>query len=74
MLAAEGGAAEAQCMVGVMYASGDMGLEQDDESAIVWLRRAAEQGQAQAQFNLAAMYDEGRGVPKVRGWIVFGVG
>jgi len=28
------------------------------------LRRAAEQGDARAQYNLALMYDEGEGVPK----------
>ena len=33
-------------------------------NAIKWSRKAAEQGYAAAQFNLALMYDEGEGVPK----------
>jgi hypothetical protein len=30
----------------------------------VWFRRAAEQGNADAMFNLAGLYGEGRGVPQ----------
>lgn len=32
--------------------------------AVKWYRRAAEQGNAAAQFNLGWMYDDGRGVPE----------
>jgi TPR repeat protein len=32
--------------------------------AVKWWRKAAEQGYADAQFNLATMYDNGNGVPK----------
>ena len=32
------------------------------EEAVKWYRKAAEQGDADAQFNLALMYDYGRGV------------
>ncbi|EEZ74589.1 Sel1 repeat protein, partial [Neisseria lactamica ATCC 23970] len=35
---------------------------QDDAEAVRWYRQAAEQGLAQAQFNLGGMYAEGRGV------------
>ena len=34
------------------------------EEEAKWLRRAAEQGDAKAQFNLGLMYDEGKGVSK----------
>ena len=32
--------------------------------AVAWYRRAAEQGDARAQYNLGGMYREGRGVPQ----------
>ena len=32
-------------------------------AAVAWYRRAAEQGDARAQYNLGGMYREGRGVP-----------
>lgn len=32
--------------------------------AIAWLRLAANQGDAKAQFNLGLLYDHGRGVPQ----------
>jgi TPR repeat protein len=34
------------------------------EAAFTAYRKAAEQGDVDAQFNLAAMYDEGKGVPQ----------
>ncbi len=37
---------------------------QDYAEAATWLRKAAEQGHARAQFNLGCMYDRGQGVPK----------
>jgi TPR repeat protein len=40
------------------------GVQQDYETAVKWWRRAAEQGYADAQFNLGAMYDFGTGVLK----------
>jgi len=36
----------------------------DAENEVVKLRKAAEQGDAKAQYNLGAMYDNGRGVPQ----------
>ena len=32
--------------------------------AVKWYRKAAEQGDAEAQYNLGVMYDKGEGVPK----------
>ena len=43
-----------------MYANG-RGVRQDDAQAVQWYRKAAEQGYAQAQFNLGNMYVDGRG-------------
>lgn len=44
-----------------MYAGAD-GVPQDDHEAAHWYRLAAEQGLAEAQFNLAALYAVGKGV------------
>jgi len=38
------------------------GVPQDNKSAVEWYRKAAEQGLAEAQRNLGAMYTEGIGV------------
>ena len=46
-----------------MYANG-RGVSQDYAVAIGWYRKAADQGDAEAQFNLGLMYASGRGVPK----------
>jgi len=46
-----------------MYANGE-GVIQDYKQAVKWYRKAAEQGDATAQYNLGVMYDNGRGVPK----------
>ena len=40
------------------------GSPEDDAEAVRWFRMAAEQGHAEAQFNLGLMYAEGRGVPE----------
>ena len=44
-----------------MYANGD-GVREDDVEAVRWYRKAAEQGLAQAQYNLGVMYANGDGV------------
>ena len=46
-----------------MYAEGK-GVPQDYTQAIVWYRKAAEQGNARAQFTLGWMYVEGKGVSR----------
>ena len=45
-----------------MYDQG-LGVPPDAAAAVAWYRRAAEQGDARAQYNLGGMYREGRGVP-----------
>ena len=52
---AEQGNAEAQLMLGVMYARG-IGVKQDDFEAVKWYRQAAEQGYANAQAILGFSY------------------
>ena len=44
-----------------MYKKGE-GVKQDYGRAVEWYRRAAEQGYADAQYNLSVMYGTGRGV------------
>ena len=39
-------------------------MTKDDTEAVKWYRKAADQGFVQAQYNLAAMYDSGQGVPQ----------
>ncbi len=39
-------------------------MPQDDRQAVAWYHKAAEQGQVDAQSNLGAMYDNGKGVPQ----------
>ena len=50
-------------MMGVMYANGQ-GVAKDERQAVEWYRKAADQGDATAQFNLGVMYDNGQGVSK----------
>ena len=52
-----------QFNLGWMYANGS-GLLKDDDEAVKWYRKAAEQGSAAAQSNLGLMYANGRGVLK----------
>jgi TPR repeat protein len=60
---AEGGEAEAQYLLGVMYFTG-RSLPQDYKEAYRWARPAADQGEARAQFVLGLMYEAGQAVPQ----------
>ena len=44
-----------------MYHAGE-GVDQDYKGAARWIRKAADQGHSDAQFNLGIMYLEGEGV------------
>jgi TPR repeat protein len=46
-----------------MYFQGQE-IPQDYKEAVKWLTKAAEQGNAEAQFNLGVMYAKGEGVPQ----------
>lgn len=61
---AEAGNATAQAALGARYADGTQGVPLSLPDAILWLERAAAQGNVNAQFNLAWMYYSGRGVAK----------
>ena len=41
---AHGGDPQAQCDIGLCFAKGEHGFSQDDEEAVAWFLRAAEQG------------------------------
>ncbi len=54
------GEPEAQCTLGARYASGQGG-EQDFAKALEWYTKAAQQGNAKAQWNVAILYARGPG-------------
>jgi TPR repeat protein len=60
---AEEGDAEAQGSMGAIYKAG-LGVDKNDDEAVVWFRKSAEQGWPFGQFNLGLMYLNGQGVPK----------
>jgi eukaryotic-like serine/threonine-protein kinase len=62
--AADHGYAEAQNLLGILYATGGDGLKEDDKQAIAWYQKAADQGFAKAQKNLGDIYFFGHGVDK----------
>jgi TPR repeat protein len=72
MADAKAGDPAAQNSLGVMYYTGEAVsknlsgkvLNNDPELAAGWFFRAAEQGYADAQFNLGLMYANGEGVPQ----------
>ncbi len=60
--AARSGNAEAEELIGVMYAMG-LGVERDDVRAFDWYLRAAMKGHAGAQSGVGWYYEVGRGIP-----------
>lgn len=60
--AARSGNAEAEELIGVMYAMG-LGRPQDDLRAFEWYLRAAMKGHAGAQSGVGWYYEIGRGLP-----------
>ncbi len=58
---AEQGHTEAQCVLGLLYASGSC-VDEDQVEAAKWFRKAAEQGHAEAQLYLGHLYSGGSGV------------
>ena len=53
-----------QFYIGVCYDSGYGGASKDKSQALSWFRKAAENGDHAAQFNLGVMYAKGEGVEK----------
>ena len=64
MVAAYSGDVPAQYGLGLMYATGEGGLPENDAEAVRWYRAAAEQGLAEAQWSLGRLYLTGEGVPE----------
>ena len=60
--AARAGNAEAEELIGVMYALG-LGVERDDVRAFDWYLRAAMKGHPGAQSGVGWYYEVGRGMP-----------
>jgi TPR repeat protein len=61
--AGELGSLDGQRDLGALYATGDWTGPHDSVRAVGWYRRAADQGHADAQYNLGFMYLLGEGVP-----------
>ena len=55
---AEQGDPQAQVLLGVMYDYG-LGIPEDDEEALRWYRKSADQGHADGQLSLAGVYELG---------------
>ena len=62
--AARSGNAEAEELIGVMYAMG-LGVEKDDQRAFEWYLRSAMKGHAGAQSGVGWYYEVGRGLPSI---------
>jgi len=58
------GYAEAENLMGILYAVGADGIAEDDKQAVAWYQKAADQGFAKAEKNLGDMYFFGRGVDR----------
>ena len=69
--AAQSGNADAEELIGIMYALG-LGVERDDERAFEWYLRSAMKGHPGAQSGVGWYYEIGRGMPApdlVRGYM-----
>ena len=55
-----------QNSLGWMYENGQ-GVEKDLEEAVKWYRKAADQGNAYAQYNVGVVYYKGEGVLRFQG-------
>lgn len=62
MALADTGDRYAQFLVGAMYEDGVYGFNKSYREAARWYRRAAKQRYAKAQYNLALLYEDGKGV------------
>ncbi|MEM9248813.1 MAG: tetratricopeptide repeat protein [Pseudomonadota bacterium] len=73
--AARSGNAEAEELIGVMYALG-LGVVRDDVRAFEWYLRSAMKGHAGAQSGVGWYYEVGRGLPApdlVRAYLWYGL-
>ena len=63
MSLAQKGDPASQHNIGLMYGNG-VGIKQDETQAIIWTKRAANQGYADSMMNLGWAYTNGRGVKR----------
>lgn len=72
--AARSGNADAEELIGVMYAMG-LGVERDDERAFEWYLRASMKGHPGAQSGIGWYFEVGRGTPVdlVRAYLWYGL-
>ncbi len=72
MAAARGGDAAAQEDLGIMYSEG-RGVKKNEQDAVIWFCKAAEQGAPNAQYRLGMSYYRGKGIAKdlvqAHGWL-----
>jgi hypothetical protein len=61
MSGVKAGDAQAMYNYGTRWAEGKGGLVQNDTAAVEWWLKAAKKGDLEAMFNLAIMYEDGRG-------------
>lgn len=66
-IAAEKGAMTAQAVLGACYVKG-FGVEKNDEEAVKWYKKAAEQGHAKGQFVIGKAYDKGKDYKEAVKW------
>jgi TPR repeat protein len=64
LVLAERGSAVAQRTLGERFATGTKGASKDMERAVYWWQRAADKGDAMAQYNLGMAHLLGAGVPQ----------
>ncbi|WP_455375022.1 SEL1-like repeat protein [Kaarinaea lacus] len=62
--AAQKGNANAQYQVATAYLNGKMGLQKNQESALIWLERAAKNNHKDAQYLLGSLYYNGNPVKR----------
>ena len=62
--AAEPGNTFSRRLLAKMHEVGGPGVQQDDQLAVHWYRKLAEQGDISGHVALSRMYEKGRGVPR----------
>lgn len=62
--AANAGNADAEELIGILYAMG-LGVDRDDRRAFEWYLRSAMKGHAGAQSGIGWYYEVGRGLPEI---------
>lgn len=61
---AKAGSVAAESVLGSLYQAGSPTLNKDSAEAFKWFKKAAEQGDAEAQFGLGVMFANGNGTPQ----------